>query len=107
MRVIKSLFTLCNDKASQHKHQQQGKGSKCVRNDLSSSNCSNETEEGESHLMHPNEGQELFEKPEKMCIAYLESIKIQTAISQFSFFNFLVRYSLAIYLTGEGANPMV
>lgn len=57
------LFTFSNNKASKHEHQKQGERSECICNDLSSSNRSDKTEQRQSHLMHTNECQELFEEP--------------------------------------------
>lgn len=55
MRLNSELLTFWNDVASHDKDEQQDETSKCVCNDLTSSNCCDETEQREGHLMHPNE----------------------------------------------------
>lgn len=67
------LLTFSDDESTEHEDQQQGEGAKRVSHDLRSPDTSNETEEGQGHLVNPQESQELLQEPEKdivLCCYY-------------------------------------
>lgn len=58
-------LTSRNNEASKHKNNQQGKRTESSSENLRSPNNSNEPKEGQCHLVHSKERQELSKEPKK------------------------------------------
>ena len=59
------ILTFGDNKTSKNENHQQGEGTHGICNHLNSPSCSNESEEGQCHLMYAKECQELLDEPNK------------------------------------------